>query len=316
MNSKNCFWRCCWVGVMMTVSASAAPLQVVTTTTMLTDLVQIIGGEDVVTKGLMGPGVDPHLYKAASSDLRHLSKADIVIYNGLYLEGKMSEVLDRMGRSGKTVYAVGSVIPRDKLIYPEDFDGHADPHIWGDVALWVQCADSVAQWLAKALPGKAGPIAERGKKYKALLQELDSWARTRAASLPESDRVLFTSHDAFNYFGRAYGFRVLGVQGISTVTEAGLGDVSKSIEFIKSKRIKAIFAESSVSSATIQKISQDSGAVVGGKLFSDAMGSPGDVVSLHGEEYDKGTYIGMMKHNVNTIVDALNGKSGVVDAAH
>ena len=281
-------------------------LNVVATTTMLTDLAEVIGGEEVEVKGLMGPGVDPHLYKAASSDLRDLTQAKVIFYNGLYLEGKISDVLHKMGDKA---HAVAEVIPHDLLQHPAEFEGHPDPHVWGDVSLWIQCIDSVVKGLSQTRPEKAEFFAERGQAYRETLKELDAWVRARIDTVPDTDRLLFTSHDAFNYFGRTYGFEVIGVQGISTVSEAGLGDVSKSIELIRERGIKAVFAESSVSPVTIQRISEDSGAVVGGELYSDAMGLPGDVVTLHGESYDRGTYIGMIKHNVNTIVDALSGKS-------
>ena len=286
-------------------TAAAAPIPVVTTTSMVTDLVEQIGGDRIAVSGLMGPGVDPHLYKPSTRDITRLHAAKAVFYNGLMLEGRMGELFERLGKSGRKTYAVAGALAGKDLLTPAEFEGHPDPHVWGDAKLWAACVDTVVRGLSEVDPGGAQEFAKRGAAYKAELMKLHDWALERVQELPEGSRHLVTSHDAFNYFGRAYGFKVVGVQGISTVSEAGLADITKVVDFIKSKKVKAIFVESSVPKATIERISQDSGAKVGGELYSDALGAPGTKVTAHGETYDEGTYIGMLKHNNNTAVDAL-----------
>lgn len=275
------------------------------TTTIVTDMVKEIGGERIQVIGLMGPGVDPHLYKPTASDVTTLQKADVIFYSGLMLEGRMADLFTRMGRRGKKVYAVTEAIAEDNLLEPEAFEGHWDPHIWGDASLWAQTIDVVVEGLSAADPDGRPFYRRQGEAYRQQLWALHEWAKKRAAELPEEQRLLVTSHDAFNYFGVAYGFEVIGVQGISTVTEAGLADIAQTVDFIKARNIKSIFIESSVSPATIERISKDSGARIGGELFSDAMGIPGDREEVNGESYDKGTYLGMIKHNMNTVVEAL-----------
>jgi manganese/zinc/iron transport system substrate-binding protein len=280
---------------------SAAPLRVVSTTSMVNDLVRRVGGEAVIAEPLMGPGVDPHLYKATSADVLKLNRAAVVFYNGLMLEGKMSDVFSRMAKSGKRVYAITEALAHDKLLKPEAFEGHPDPHVWFDVALWAGCVDVVEARLAEAAPDNKALFKTNAAKVRQELMALHAWAKGKAAELPEAKRVLVTSHDAYNYFGRAYGFQVVGLQGISTVSEAALADMAKLTDFIKERRLKAVFVESSVSHATIERIANDSGARIGGELFSDAMGAPGQMEG----GYDLGTYDGMIKHNLNTIVEAL-----------
>lgn len=287
------------------ISAVAAPVKVVGTTTMVTDLVQEIGGNRVSVSGLMGPGVDPHLYKPTAGDISRLQSSQLIIYTGLHLEGRMGELFERMEKAGKKVVAVTSAIPEKSLLKPAEFEGAFDPHVWGDARLWSLCVGPVVDALTAADPAGKADFAARGAAYQAKLAELHEWALERVKEVPEAGRVLITSHDAFNYLGRAYGYQVIGVQGISTVTEAGLADVSKVVEFVKQKGVKAIFVESSVPRATIERISADSGAKIGGELFSDAMGAPGTKVTVNGETYDEGTLIGMLKHNINTTVEAL-----------
>ncbi len=275
-------------------------LKVTTTTGMVGDLVKNIGGDDVVVESLMGPGVDPHLYKAKASDSSKLQQSDVVFYNGMMLEGKMQSVLERMAKS-KTIIPVTSGIPENTLLKPEQFEGHFDPHVWCDVQLWAQCTDKIVEGLSKVDPTRAAAFKQRGADHKKQLMQLHEWALKKANELPPEKRILVTSHDAYNYFGRAYGFQVVGLQGISTVSEAGLADMTKLVDFIKNKKIKAIFVESSVPPGAIQRISQDSGVKIGGELFSDAMGTPGQIEN----GYDLGTYDGMVRHNLTTIVEAL-----------
>ncbi len=287
-------------------SVAAAPkVTVATTTTMVTDMVRQIGGDRVEVRGLMGPGVDPHLYKPAASDSLKLNRAKAIFYSGLMLEGRMSDLFARMGRRGKKVYPVTEGIPKASLQEPEEFEGHWDPHVWGDPRLWAKCVDVVVEGLSAVDRAGAAQFKTRGAAYQRELTELHAWAQKRIAEIPKERRVLITSHDAFNYFGKAYGLQVVGVQGVSTASRAGLADVAKTADFIRQRGVKAIFVESSVSPAVIERISRDAGVKIGGELFSDACGKPGQMESGGGGTYDVGTYIGMIKHNVNTIVEAL-----------
>jgi manganese/zinc/iron transport system substrate-binding protein len=285
----------------LVAAAGAAPLRVVTTTSMVTDLVKQVGGDLVQVDGLMGPGVDPHLYKASASDVIKLQRADVIFYNGLMLEGKMTDLFVRMARAKRYVYALAEALPEERLLEPEGFDGHYDPHVWFDVELWAHCVSPVVEGLSAADSANAAVYSKRGDEVRARLAELHRWAKTKAGELPAERRILVTSHDAYNYFGRAYGFQVVGLQGISTVSEAALADMAKLVDFIRKRQVKAIFVESSVPPGTIRRIAQDAGVRVGGELFSDAMGTPGQIEN----GYDLGTYEGMVKHNLNTIVEAL-----------
>lgn len=293
------------LAVESTAMAAPAKVQVTTTTTMLTDMVKQVGGDRVNVEGLMGPGVDPHLYKATAPDVIKLSRAKVIFYNGLMLEGKMADLFGRMSGRGIRVHAVSEKIPAGELLHPAEFAGHSDPHIWGDPRLWTQCVDTVIRVLSEEDPAGRAYFEERGKAYQKQLSDLHEWAAKRFAEIPKSRRVLVTSHDAFNYLGRAYDLEVVGLQGISTESEPGLADVAKMVDLIKERKVKSIFVESSVSPAAIQRIAKDAGVSIGGELFSDACGTPGEIQSAGGERYDVGTYIGMMKHNINTSVDAL-----------
>ena len=283
---------------------AAGKPKVIATTSMLADLVRSVAGERVDVRGLMGPGVDPHLYKPTAGDVAMLQQAQLIIYNGLMLEGQMGELLGRLSK-GRSVVAVGDSLPADRLLRPDGGGHHPDPHIWGDAELWSKCVAPVTKALSALDPAGAGEYKLRGESHTQDLLKLHAWAKQRAQEVPEAKRILVTSHDAFNYLGRAYGFQVIGVQGISTVAEAGLADIVKVTDYIRQKGIKAIFVESSVPRATIDRISRDSGAKIGGELFSDATGTPGKTQTLNGESYDEGTVVGMLKHNINTVVEAL-----------
>jgi len=283
------------------VSAAEQKIKVTATVTMVTDLVKQVGGDRVELQGLMGPGVDPHLYKATASDVIKLQQADVIFYSGLLLEGKIQDLFAKMARTKKHVYPVTEAIPLERLLEPPEFAGHYDPHVWFEVPLWEMCVETVVKGLSEFDPKGKDYFEARGKETRAKMKELHEWALKKSAELPKERRILVTSHDAYNYFGRAYGFQVVGLQGISTVTEAGLADMAKLVDFIKQKKVKAIFVESSVPHNTIERISKDAGVKIGGELFSDAMGTPGQIE----KGYDLGTYEGMVKHNLNTIVDAL-----------
>ena len=282
-------------------AAAEKKIKVAATITMVADFARNVGGDRVEVETLMGPGVDPHLYKAAASDVTKLQQADVIFYSGLLLEGKMQDIFGKLARSKRFVYAVTESIPPERLLEPPQFAGHYDPHVWFDVPLWKICVDVVAKGLSEVDPSGKDGYEKRAAATRARLDELHAWALKKAAELPSERRILVTSHDAYNYFGRAYGFQVVGLQGISTVSEAGLADVAKLTDFIKQKKIKAVFVESSVPHDTIERISKDAGVKIGGELFSDAMGTPGQIEN----GYDLGTYEGMIKHNLTTIVDAL-----------
>jgi manganese/zinc/iron transport system substrate-binding protein len=277
-------------------------LDVVATTGMIADVAENVGGERVRVTALMGPGVDPHLYKASEGDVRRLFRADVILYTGLHLEARMGDVIEQMGRRTR-VRAVTDAIPRELLLTPPEFEGAYDPHVWFDVRLWSHTVDAVAETLAAADPAHAGEYRARAAGYRAELAELDAYVRTTAARLPPERRVLVTAHDAFHYFGRAYGFEVRGLQGISTAAEAGTADVQALAAFIARERIPAVFVESSVPVRAIQAVQEAVRARgwrvrIGGSLYSDAMGTPGT---------PEGSYPGMVRHNIDTIVGALLG---------
>lgn len=272
--------------------------RIVATTTMIADMAAAIVGDtpDVEIITLMGPGVDPHTYNLPARALGELYRADVVLYNGHHLEGKSADVYEPLRDRGAEVLAVGNGVPAEQLLTPPGFDGHADPHVWGDPALWGRCVKSVVDALVAKLPDHEDQLRTNGESYVVELADLHVWAKSRIAEIPEPNRVLITSHDAFNYFGLAYGLEVIGIQGISTESEAGIADITATADLIKERGVKAIFTESSVNRATIERIAGDTGAKIGGELYSDSLGPTGT-----GAE----TYVGMIKHNVNTIVEAL-----------
>ncbi len=278
----------------------AAPITVCATTGMVADLARGVGGAEVQVDGLMGPGVDPHLYKATASDLIRLQRAEVILYSGLHLEGKLQETFQRLSRSGRRVRAVTEGLPADRLIRTGS-EGAVDPHVWFDVALWSRCADGVCAEFAAARPEAAEGFRQRARVVKQELQALDRWVRDRVATVPPARRILVTSHDAFGYFGKAYGFQVVALQGISTVTEAGLADMTQLTDFIRLKGVPAVFVESSVSHASLERIRRDAGVKLGGELFSDALGTPGQRHDGH----DLGTYQGMIRQNIDRIVEGL-----------
>lgn len=277
-------------------------LQVVTTTTMLTDLVKEIGGDDISVQGLMGPGVDPHLYQASAGDVTAMSKADVVVYNGVHLEGKMGSIFDNLAKQNKATIRVSDALdPATLLDFEEDGVSTKDPHIWFDVANWKLAAKAVYEGLAKADPAHKENFQKRYEAYLTKLDEADTYIKTQAESIPKESRVLVTAHDAFQYFARAYGFEVKGLQGVSTATEAGTQDMNELVQFIVGHKIKAIFVESSVPHKTIEAVQEACKAKgwnvsIGGELYSDSLGSEGT---------EGGTYIGMVKANIDTIAKAL-----------
>ena len=276
-------------------------LKVVSTTTMITDLLKQIAGDKIELNGLMGPGVDPHLYKASEGDVSKLFNADIIVYSGLHLEGKMVDLFEKMQKQGRKTFAVASAIPESELITVDESSQHFDPHIWFSISKWKLVAKYVTEILVVNDKKNAAYYNAKLEKYLKDLHRLSAFNEELIARIPENRRVLVTAHDAFEYFGREYGFEVKGLQGISTVSEAGAADVKNLANFISERKIPALFIESSVPHRNIEALqaavkSRGFDVKVGGELFSDALGSAGT---------PEGTYIGMYKHNINTITDAL-----------
>lgn len=290
-----------WAALASPGHAQTPKLKAAATIGMVADLVKQVGGERVEVDQLMGPGVDPHLYKPTASDAARLSKADVIFYSGLMLEGRMGDLFAKLARTGKRVYPITESVPENKLLEPEEFEGHYDPHLWFDVSLWAATVPSIVQGLSEADPQGKADYEKNGAALSTKLAELDAWCKKKASELPEKSRILVTSHDAYNYFGRAYGFKVVGLQGVSTVSEAALADMAGLVDYIKKQGVKAIFVETSVNPAAIKRVAQDAGVKIGGELFSDAMSHPGE---MHGG-FDTGTYEGMVRYNLATIVNAL-----------
>ncbi|WP_373288830.1 metal ABC transporter solute-binding protein, Zn/Mn family [Paenibacillus nasutitermitis] len=275
-------------------------LSVTTTIGMITDIVRQVGGDHVEVTGLMKSGVDPHLYKASQGDINKLDRADIVFYNGLHLEGKMTEILEKMAKK-RTIVAVSDGIDRSKLRNGDQTGTEYDPHIWFDVSHWMSATKSVRDTLIKHDPAHEAQYRSNAENYLRQLEELHQETADKISSIPEEGRVLVTAHDAFGYFGDAYNIKVMGLQGISTASEPGTKDVTDLRDYLVANQIKAVFIESSVSRKAIDAViegARKKGHQIhnGGELYSDAMGAEGTV---------EGTYIGMVRHNVDTIVSAL-----------
>jgi manganese/zinc/iron transport system substrate-binding protein len=274
------------------------PIAAVCTTGMVADLVRNVGGERVKVTQLMRSGVDPHLYKASPGDINQLNRADVIFYSGLHLEGKMADLFVGMARR-KPTFAVTEYIPPERIL--EDREGAHDPHLWFDVSLWREAAGVVRDVLKAFDPQHADEYQTRADAYQAELANLHEYAKTQLATIPKERRALVTAHDAFRYFGRAYDLEVKGIQGISTESEAGVREINALVDFLVKRKIKAVFVESSVSDRNVKALLEGCAArghtvTVGGELFSDAMGQEGT---------PEGTYVGMVRHNVDTIVKAL-----------
>ncbi|GIP21665.1 metal ABC transporter solute-binding protein, Zn/Mn family [Paenibacillus sp. J22TS3] len=285
-------------------SASSSPdtgkLKITATTGMIADLAKEIGGPHVQVTGLMSAGVDPHLYKASQGDIRKLDQADIILYNGLHLEGKMVEIFENMAKK-KTTVAVSDPIDRSLLRSGALMNTEYDPHIWFDVSLWMKAAGTVRDTLVQKDQTHAEDYKKNADRYIKELETLHKEVAAKISTIPESSRVLVTAHDAFGYFGDAYHLKVMGLQGISTASEAGTKDVTDLRDYLVENKIKAVFIESSVPRKAIDAVIQGAKEKgheikIGGELFSDAMGKEGT---------PEGTYIGMIRHNVETMVSAL-----------
>lgn len=283
----------------------AGPRQYVATTGMVADAVRAVAGDRAEVSSLMGPGVDPHLYKPTRADIASLMNADAVFYNGLLLEGKMSDALIRAATNGRQVFAVTELIDESSLLEPDEFEGHYDPHVWMDPGAWTSAVNVVRDRLSELDPEGAQTYKANAAAYTEQILELDAYAESVLSSVPENARVLVTAHDAFNYFGARFDFQVVGIQGISTESEAGVRDIQRLVDLLVERQIGAVFVESTVSRRNVESLiagarSGGQEVRIGGELFSDAMGAPGTY---------EGTYLGMIDHNVTTIARALGGEA-------
>lgn len=293
-------------GVSLTAGFAAAhdKLSVVTTTGMIGDAAMEVGGDLVEVRTLMGPGVDPHAYRQTRSDIVAMANADLVLWHGLYLEAQMEEFLADLAGQTPTV-AVAESLPRNLLIGHDDYEGRHDPHVWMNPNLWSLVVANVRDALIAQMPDHEADFRANADAHLAELQDLARYSADVLASVPPESRVLLTAHDAFNYFGSAYGFEVMGIQGISTESEAGLQRVSELVDMLVDRNIRAVFVESSVSDRNIRALIEGAAAEghtveIGGELFSDAMGEGGTY---------EGTYLGMIDHNVTVISRALGGEA-------
>lgn len=290
------------LGSSLPAQADDEPFKVVATIGMIADVVRNVAGDHATVKSIIGQGVDPHLFRPTRADVVKMLDADIIFYNGLLLEGKMTDALIRVARK-KPVIPVTEELDEADLLEPPEFLGHFDPHVWMDPAKWALTADVIAEELAAFDPDNASAYRDAAEAYKDQLRELDAYAREVLASVPPESRVLVTAHDAFNYLARSYGFEVLGIQGISTESEAGVRDIERIVNIIVERNVRAVFVETTVSDRNVKALIEGAAArghdvVIGGSLYSDAMGAPGTY---------EGTYIGMIDHNVTTIARALGG---------
>ncbi len=287
------------------VGPKTYPYTVVTTVGMVSDIVRQVAGDKAQVSGIIGEGVDPHLYKPTRNDVAALMDADCIFYSGLMLEGKMTDTFVKVATGGKPVFAVTQLIDPKFLLEPEEFAGHPDPHVWMSVPGWMKAVEAVAKSLGEYDPANASFYDANAQRYLAELKKLDDYARASIGSIPKESRILITAHDAFNYFGREYNIDVQGIQGISTESEAGLQQINRLVGDIVSKNVRAVFVETSVADKNIRALVDGAAArgasvKIGGSLFSDAMGAPGTY---------EGSYIGMIDHNVTTITRALGGNA-------
>lgn len=284
------------------IAQAAERLSVVATTGMIADAAEKVGGDMVEVRSLMGAGVDPHAYRQTRSDIVALANADLVLWNGLYLEAQMEDFLIGLGEGGNVV-AVAESVPQNLLLGSEDYEGRFDPHLWMNPNLWSRVVVNVRDAMIDVHPEGAESFTANAEAYLAKLNELALYTNKVLTTVPVESRVVLSAHDAFNYFGNAYGFEVVGIQGISTESEAGLKRIGELVEMLVSRNIRAVFVETSVSDRNVQALIEGAAAeghevIVGGELFSDAMGEPGTY---------EGTYVGMIDHNATTIANALGG---------
>ena len=309
--------RSVFAGILLVTSSIASSSyaateggsKAVATIGMVADVAANVAGDCVAVEAMMGPGVDPHLYKASAGDVRSLQQADVILYSGYSLEGQLGEVFEKLGEQKPTVAVSPAAIDPGDLIATQDVYG-VDPHLWMDAGLWSDIAPLIAETFAEIAPDCAAEMASRAGAYGEQLTALDGWIEASIASIPEGQRVLVTAHDAFAYYGRAYGIEVAGIQGISTESEAGIADIRDMVDTVVERAMPAVFIESTINPRTIQAVidaAAERGQTIeiGGELYSDAMGEPGTA---------GGTYIGMLVENTLTIVDALGGEPAPLPA--
>ncbi len=286
------------------VMAGGEPeLKIVTTTGMIKDVVQQVAGDRATVTCIMGEGVDPHLYQPTSADVRKVLGADMVFANGLKLEGRMTEVFEKSRTMGNEVVVITDRIDKSTCLESPDYPGEHDPHVWHDVTMWASGIPIIVEELTRIDPEGAEIYKENGEAYADRLNALHGYITWVIGTIPREQRVLITAHDAFGYFGRIYGIEVLGVQGITTESEAGISDINTMVDFIVDRKISAVFIESSVSERNVQALIEGASSrghevKVGGMLYSDSMGAPGTW---------EGTYEGMIEHNVNLMATSLGG---------
>ncbi|MEC7800738.1 MAG: zinc ABC transporter substrate-binding protein [Verrucomicrobiota bacterium] len=281
-------------------------ISIVTTTTQVTDIASRLLGNSCRITSLMGPGTDPHSYKPTAHDMTAISTADMILFHGLRLEGKLASIL-REGHDKITTYAVTSAIPDDLLLsMDEEESAYYDPHLWFSPKLWLMCVDGVSKFLIQELPELKDEIVQRKILLVKEIEEVTEWARSQLLSLPEEKRILITSHDAFRYLGKFFGIEVIALQGISTLQEAGLNDRTNLVDFIRKRKVKYLFIESSVNPKALREIAKETGAVIGAPLYSDAYGSADNQSTGPNQKaYPHNTWEGMLVYNILTIVDGL-----------
>jgi manganese/zinc/iron transport system substrate-binding protein len=289
------------------LAAAQERLDVIATTGMIADAAANVGGDRVEVRALMGAGVDPHGYRQTRSDIVALANADLVLWNGLYLEAQMEDFLVGLAESGTVVVAVAEALPENLLLPSEDYDGRADPHVWMNVNLWSRVVVAIRDALIEVDPENAVTYEANADAYLGQLSDLALYVTEVLSTVPAESRVVVSAHDAFNYFGNAYGFEPIGIQGLSTESEAGLQRISQMVDFLVERGVGAVFVETSVADRNLQAVIEGAAAqghevIIGGEIFSDAMGEPGTY---------RGTYIGMIDHNATTIATALGGTAPV-----
>ena len=300
----NAFLSICLFVLVTTPNTSYSENQIpniVTTTGMITDIVKQVAGDFANVQGIIHEGVDPHLFRLTRSDMAKLIKADVIFYNGLFLEGKMTEVFNKLLTANRVVIALGEQINQSELIRSSESSNHIDPHIWMSPVLWSKVVEVIRAKLCELYPPNQASFNSNASELQLKIKKLDEYARNAILTLPTNSRVLVTGHDAFRYFGNSYELEVIGIQGLNTESETSIRNIERIVNILVDKKIKAIFVETTVSSSSVEAIVEGAAAKghvvkIGGKLFSDAMGKAGT---------DEGTYIGMLNHNINAIVSAL-----------
>ncbi|WP_257099053.1 metal ABC transporter solute-binding protein, Zn/Mn family [Pseudovibrio flavus] len=289
---------------MSAVATAKEPLNIVATVGMVSDAVKAVGGERVETEALIGSGIDPHSYRQTRNDVVKLGRADAIFANGLFLEAQLEELLLKL-KTKKPVFFVGEGISKDKRMGSADYQGRYDPHVWMSPELWINAVNATEAALIELDPEGEAYFKKNADEYRKQIEALADYGDTVLATVPEQKRVLVTAHDAFAYLGRDFGMEVVGIQGVSTNSEAGLNRIEELVNLLVEKKIEAVFVESSVSERNVRALVEGAAArghkvVIGAELFSDAMGDPGTY---------EGTYVGMIDHNMTSIARALGGKA-------